>query len=154
MRCPVQTSLINKAKALYAVPFKHLQQWSNEAAEINAEVWLKPLNTLRTEMPTAFHGNTAVATLPRLWVLSEIHNWEGGGPGLYRCLDDWDWLHCHGDATDEEREMMRQMLEDWHRDFNHFCQDWLEYQDSVCEEDWAKTWYLEDFAEDYDEIVA
>ena len=151
MRCPRQSALINRAKNLMTVPFKRLPEWDDISAQINAETWLKPLNTLRTEMP-AQEDKGAVATLPSLWVLSFIHNWEHDGWGIYSCLNDWDEIHCGGHASDEERGMMFQMLEDWHRRLTSWMIDWHEYQEDVCEEDWAKTWFLEDFEGDY-EIV-
>jgi len=146
MRCPRQSALINRAKNLMTVPFKRLPEWSDEDALINAETWLKPLNTLRVENDD--EANVGVAPLPTQWVLDYV--WNGDRSyGLESLCDEWNYHHHNGNATDEELEMMNKMLEDWHRNLTRWMIDWSEYEEEKAE-DLAEgddpVWFYADFA--------
>jgi len=146
MRCPVQSSLIARAKNLMTIPFKHLPEWNDDDAHINAEVWLKPLNTLSVDNYAEDGWQGGSVPLPALWVLDYIFDGNRSyGLDEFGLTGEWNDHHCYGNATAEELEMMEKMLEDWHRDLTRWMCDWQEYEESVMEEDWGKTWYLEDF---------
>jgi len=143
MRCPVQSALIARAKDLMIVPFKRLPEWSDEEARIQLEWRLTPLNNISVDN-YAEDGWQESVPLPALWVLDYIFD-GNRSYGLESLCEEWNDYHHDGNATDEELEMMEKMLEDWHRNLTRWMCDWQEYEERVCEEDWGKTWYLEDF---------
>ena len=137
MRCPIQSSLIARAKDLMIVP-----KWNGDA-HFNTDVCLESLNT--ELVADHAEGGWRSAPLPALWVLDYIFDGDRSY-GLENLCGEWNDFFHDGNASDEELEMMEEMLEDWHLNLSRWMCDWQEYEESVMEEDWGKTWYLEDFA--------
>ena len=138
MRCPIQSSLIARAKDLMTIP-----KWNGDD-HFGTDVSLEDLNTLSVDNYAEDGWQGLSVPLPALWVLDYIFD-GNRSYGLESLCGEWNDHHHLGNATEEELEMMEKMLEDWHRDLTRWMCDWQEYEERVCEEDWGKTWYLEDF---------